>query len=141
MGKRTRHEHGWTPPDGLGPKAAALAGVLLRREIAGGNGSTNLLIAQSPWTDGDRWIATSFTSASKRPPSGRLSVLVLAPAGLPQRSPWWTVDRRVDRDDSLTIPRYGDGAAVQQCQHESTTSDPVGSQPESRSGLDHNHTR
>jgi len=69
------------------PKAAALADVLLRREIAGDNGSTKLLIAQSPWTDGDRWIATSFTSASTRPPSGRLSVLVLAPAGLPTTQP------------------------------------------------------
>jgi hypothetical protein len=45
------------------------------------------LIAQSPWTDGDRWIATSFTSASKQPPSGRLSVLILAPAGLPTTQP------------------------------------------------------
>jgi hypothetical protein len=69
------------------PKAAALADLLLRRDIAGDNGSTNLLIAQSPWTDGDRWIATSFTSASKRPPSGRLSVLILAPAGLPAMQP------------------------------------------------------
>jgi len=69
------------------PRAAALADVLLRREIAGDNASTKLLIAQSPWTDGDRWIATSFTSASKRPPSGRLSVLILAPAGLPTTQP------------------------------------------------------
>ena len=69
------------------PRAAALADVLLRREIAGDNASTKLLIAQSPWTDGDRWIATSFTSASKQPPSGRLSVLILAPAGLPTTQP------------------------------------------------------
>jgi len=69
------------------PKATALSDLLLRREIAGDNGSTNLLIAQSPWTDGDRWIATSFTSASKRPPSGRLSVLTLAPAGVPATQP------------------------------------------------------
>ena len=69
------------------PKAAALADVLLRREIAGDNGSTRLLIAQTPWTDGDRWIATSFTSASKRLPSGRLSVLMLAPAGFSTTQP------------------------------------------------------
>jgi hypothetical protein len=69
------------------PKAAALADVLLRRDIAGDNGSTNLLIAQSPWTDGDRWIATSFTSASKRQPSGRLSALILAPAGFSTTQP------------------------------------------------------
>jgi hypothetical protein len=65
------------------PKAALLSDLLLRREIAGDNTSTKLLIAQSPWTDGDRWIATSFTSVSKRSPSGRLSVLIAAPAGLP----------------------------------------------------------
>ncbi|HKH71891.1 MAG TPA: hypothetical protein VKA59_11115 [Vicinamibacterales bacterium] len=69
------------------PKAAALADILLRREIAGDNGSTNLLIAQSPWTDGDRWIATSFTSASTRPPSGRFSALILAPAGFSTTQP------------------------------------------------------
>jgi hypothetical protein len=69
------------------PKAAALSDVLLRREIAGDNGSTTLLIAQSPWTDGDRWIATSFTGASERQPSGRLSVLILAPAGVTPTQP------------------------------------------------------
>jgi hypothetical protein len=69
------------------PKAAALADVLLRRDIAGDNGSTNLLIAQSPWTDGDRWIGTSFTSASTRSPSGRLSALILAPAGFSTTQP------------------------------------------------------
>ena len=69
------------------PKAAALADILLRREIAGDNGSTNLLIAQSPWTDGDRWIATSFTSASTRSPSGRFSALILAPAGFSTTQP------------------------------------------------------
>jgi hypothetical protein len=69
------------------PKAAAFAEMLLRREIAGDNGSTGLLIAQTPWTDGDRWIATSFTSASKRPPTGRLSVLILAPAGFSVTQP------------------------------------------------------
>ncbi len=69
------------------PKTAALADVLLRRDIAGDNGSTRLLIAQSPWTNGDRWIATSFTSASKRPPSGRLSAVILAPAGFAATEP------------------------------------------------------
>jgi hypothetical protein len=61
--------------------------VLLRRDIAGDNGSTRLLIAQSPWTNGDRWIATSFTSASHRPPSGRLSAVILAPVGFSATGP------------------------------------------------------
>ncbi len=69
------------------PRTAALADVLLRRDIAGDNGSTRLLIAQSPWTNGDRWIATSFTSASQRPPSGRLSALILAPGGFTATQP------------------------------------------------------
>jgi hypothetical protein len=69
------------------PPSAALAEVLLRREIAGENGSTSLLIAQSPWTDGDRWIATSFTGLPGRVPSGRLSVVMHAPAGLTATRP------------------------------------------------------
>jgi hypothetical protein len=68
-------------------RTAALSEVLLRREIAGDNGSTRLLIAQSPWTDGDRWIGTAFTSQSKRPPAGRLSAVIAAPAGLTSTQP------------------------------------------------------
>ncbi|HEU4692239.1 MAG TPA: hypothetical protein VFS23_27940 [Vicinamibacterales bacterium] len=68
------------------PKVAALAEVLLRREAIGSH-PAQLLIAQAPWVDGDRWIATSFTSASKRPPAGRLSVVINAPAGLPAAQP------------------------------------------------------
>ena len=69
------------------PQVASLAEVLLRREIAGATGSMHLLIAQAPWTNGDRWIATSFTGASRRPPAGRLSVLMHAPAGFTAAQP------------------------------------------------------
>jgi hypothetical protein len=69
------------------PKAALLAAVLLRREITGDHGSTRLLIAQAPWVDGDRWIATSFTSTSQNLPAGRLSVLMHAPAGFTATQP------------------------------------------------------
>jgi hypothetical protein len=62
------------------PGAATLGEVLLRTEIAGM--SPPLRIAQVPWKDGDRWIATAFTSTSHQPPVGRLSVLVHAPADL-----------------------------------------------------------
>jgi hypothetical protein len=62
------------------PNAAALAEALLRQTIVHG-ASTPLAIAQVPWRDGDRWIATSFTSTSGEPPEGRLSVLIHAPAG------------------------------------------------------------
>jgi hypothetical protein len=66
---------------------AALAEALLRREIAGDNNSTSLRIAQSPWTDGDSWIATSFKGLPGRVPSGRLSVVIHAPAGLTATQP------------------------------------------------------
>jgi hypothetical protein len=69
------------------PKAAALAEILLRKEAAGDIEATRLVIAQAPWTDGDRWIATSFTSESRRPPAGRLSVLIHAPAGFTATQP------------------------------------------------------
>jgi hypothetical protein len=67
--------------------AAALAEVMLRKEIAGEARPAPLVIAQSPWSDGDRWIATSFTSESGSPPAGRLSVLIHAPAGFTTGAP------------------------------------------------------
>jgi hypothetical protein len=69
------------------PNAAALAEVLLRKEILGATGSMPLVIAQAPWSDGDRWIATSFTGAGGRQPAGRLSVLIHAPAGFTATQP------------------------------------------------------
>jgi hypothetical protein len=45
------------------------------------------LIAQSPWTSGDRWIATSFAGAGGQPPTGRLSVWIHAPAGFNTTQP------------------------------------------------------
>jgi hypothetical protein len=69
------------------PKAASLAEVLLRKDVDGDTGSTRLLIAQAPWSDGDRWIATAFTSTSRKPPAGRLSVLMHAPAGFTATQP------------------------------------------------------
>ncbi len=69
------------------PNAGALAEVLLRKEAASAEGAVPLRIAQVPWTDGDRWIATAFTSASRRQPSGRLSVVIHAPAGFTATQP------------------------------------------------------
>ena len=74
-------------PAGYIAKVAALAEVLLRREIAGDNGSAQLLIAQTPWSDGDRWIATSFIGRAQRQAAGRLSVLMHAPAGIAATQP------------------------------------------------------
>ncbi len=68
------------------PKVASLAEVLVRKEAAG-KSPAQLLIAQAPWVDGDRWIATSFTSVSKRLPAGRLSVVIDAPAGFVATQP------------------------------------------------------
>jgi hypothetical protein len=68
-------------------KAATLAEVLLRKEASGDFTSAPLLIAQAPWTTGDRWIATAFTSTQNRPPSGRLSVLMHAPTALTATQP------------------------------------------------------
>jgi hypothetical protein len=68
-------------------KAATLAEVLLRKESSGDFTTARLLIAQAPWTNGDRWIATAFTSTQNRPPSGRLSVLVHAPTALTATQP------------------------------------------------------
>jgi len=80
--------HTWLDAAGRNhSKAAALAEVLLRKEAAGDTAPVQLLIAQAPWTDGDRWIATSFTSRSKRQPAGRLSVLIHAPAGFSATEP------------------------------------------------------
>jgi hypothetical protein len=67
--------------------AGALAEALLRSEVAGGAGSRQLLVAQAPWSDGDRWIATSFTSTAERQPAGRLSVVLHAPAGFTATQP------------------------------------------------------
>jgi hypothetical protein len=68
-------------------KAAPLAEVLLRKESAGEFNAARLLIAQAPWTNGDRWIATTFTSTSNRAPAGRLSVLMHAPVALDATQP------------------------------------------------------
>jgi hypothetical protein len=62
------------------PDTARLAEVLLRLEIAGRPAAPSF-VAQAPWTDGDRWIATSFTAPGGRIPTGRLSVVIHAPAG------------------------------------------------------------
>jgi hypothetical protein len=67
--------------------AAALAEVLLRQEIANDHAMRPLLVAQVPWRDGDRWIATTFTSVSRQPPAGRLSVVMHAPAAVTAAAP------------------------------------------------------
>ena len=64
------------------PAAARLSEVLQRVDIAAGVSAAPLRVAQAPWTDGDRWIATSFASAQAgKAPDGRLSVVMHAPAG------------------------------------------------------------
>ena len=83
----TTAPHAWLDAAGrTHSKVAALTEVLLRKEAMGSSPSP-LLIAQAPWIDGDRWIATSFTSVSKRSPAGRLSVVINAPAGLVATQP------------------------------------------------------
>jgi hypothetical protein len=67
-------------------KVARLSEVLLRRQIRGGR-LEPLLVAQSPFTHGDRWIATSFTGARARMPAGRLSLLIHAPLGVTPSTP------------------------------------------------------
>jgi hypothetical protein len=62
------------------PAAARLAEILQRIDIAGGASPSQLRIAQTPWVDGDRWIATSFGDQQPRP-GGRLSVIIHAPVG------------------------------------------------------------
>jgi hypothetical protein len=62
------------------PDTARLAEMLLRLDICGRAASAPF-VAQAPWTNGDRWIATSFTAQGGRTPTGRLTVVVHAPAG------------------------------------------------------------
>ena len=62
------------------PNTARLAEVLLRLDM-GERPAPAPLVAQAPWTPGDRWIATSFSADGGRIPAGRLSVLIHAPAG------------------------------------------------------------
>jgi len=69
------------------PKAAALGEVVLRRESMPNAGAAPIVVAQVPWNEGDRWIATAFTTASRTEPDGRLSVLIHAPAGVPAGAP------------------------------------------------------
>ena len=68
-------------------KTAALAEVVMRKDIVGDGGAAPLVVAQLPWRDGDRWIATSFASVAGSAPAGRLSVLVHAPAGFTAGTP------------------------------------------------------
>jgi hypothetical protein len=65
---------------------ARLTEVFLRRE-AQGRRLEPLRVAQAPFADGDRWIATSFAGAGGRPPAGRLSVVLHAPLGLAPANP------------------------------------------------------
>jgi hypothetical protein len=60
--------------------------VLARLEIVGRPAAAPL-IAQAPWTNGDRWIATSFAGPGGNPPAGRLSVVIHAPAGFDGTQP------------------------------------------------------
>ena len=65
-----RLTRGSMPPREPIRRSQSLAESWLRQGAAGDNSPAQLLIAQAPWTDGDRWIATSFTSGSKRRQQG-----------------------------------------------------------------------
>jgi hypothetical protein len=92
------------------PKAATLADVFLRREIAEPAAETPLLIAQAPWRNGDRWIATAF-NAGRRTTAGRMSVLIHAPHGLVATQPlggllidaWTDTLPAVTRDTAMAL--------------------------------------
>jgi hypothetical protein len=62
------------------PDTARLAELLVRLDIIG-RPAPAPFVAQAPWTNGDRWIATSFAGPGGRTPTGRLSVVIEAPAG------------------------------------------------------------
>ena len=67
--------------------AARVSEVIQRVEIATATPAP-LRVAQAPWTDGDRWIATSFAGArAGKPPDGRLSVVIHAPGGFEAAQP------------------------------------------------------
>jgi len=98
------------------PNAAALAEALLRKEIVEGSAATPLRIAQAPWVDGDRWIATSFGDGDRRP-AGRLSVLLHAPAGFDATRPLggllvdaWTDTVPVARRDTAMALRFNNAS-------------------------------
>lgn len=63
------------------PAAARLAELLQRIDIAGSASPSTLRIAQAPYTDGDKWIATSFVDKGGKRSNGRLSVVIHSPAG------------------------------------------------------------
>ena len=68
------------------PDTARLAEILARLDLVGRPAAAPL-IAQTPWTNGDRWIAASFAGAGGKLPTGRLSVWIHAPAGLSGTQP------------------------------------------------------
>jgi hypothetical protein len=67
--------------------AARLADLIQRGEITGHAPSSALLVAQSPWQAGDRWIATQLSSRDGKPPAGTLSILLHAPFGVAAGQP------------------------------------------------------
>jgi hypothetical protein len=98
------------------PNVARLTDVFLRRE-AQGRRLESLRVAQAPFVDGDRWIATSFAGAGGHPPAGRLSVVVHAPMGLPSSAPMggllieaWTETLPADTRDTAMALRFNNAS-------------------------------
>ena len=100
------------------PGSAALAEVLLRKEAGAAAMPSPLRVAQLPWTDGDRWIATAFSSSARRPPAGRLSVVIHAPAGFAPGQPiggllvdaWTETIPAATRDTAMAL-RFNNASA------------------------------
>ena len=91
------------------PETARLAELLLRLEISGRPAAAPL-VAQAPWTDGDKWIATSFTGTGGRVPTGRLSVVIHAPAGFNGAQPLGGL--QIDAWDELVPAKQQDTAVA-----------------------------
>jgi hypothetical protein len=94
--------------------AARVAEVLQRGEIASGASTTVLRVAQAPWVEGDRWIATSFINTkSKQRPGSRLSILIHAPGGFSGTQPLggllidgWSESVPMEKRDTALALRY-----------------------------------
>ena len=73
-----------------------------------------LRIAQAPWVDGDRWIATSFINTkSRQRPGSRLSMVIHAPGGFSATQPLggllldgWSESVPMEKRDTALALRY-----------------------------------
>ncbi len=96
------------------PGVARVAEVLQRVEIASGVSTAALKVAQAPWIDGDRWIATSFINTkSRQRPGSRLSIVIHAPGGFTATQPLggllldgWSESVPMEKRDTALALRY-----------------------------------